>query len=81
MKKLVVFGNAEIASMAKFYFDSDSEYQVVAFTVDDVYCDSDDFEGLPLIPFSKVSELYSPNDHAMHVALSYQKLNKLRDEK
>jgi len=81
MKKLVIFGNAEIASLAKFYFESDSEYQVVAFTVDDLYCDADEFDGLPLVPFSKVNDLYSPNECAMHVALSYQKLNKLREEK
>jgi len=79
--KLVIFGNAEIASLAKYYFEQDSKYTVVAFTVDDEYCNEDTFEGLPLIPFSQVKSKYNPNDYDMHVALSYQKLNKLREAK
>jgi sugar O-acyltransferase (sialic acid O-acetyltransferase NeuD family) len=79
--KLVIFGNAEIASLARYYFDHDSNFEVVAFTVDDEYCTEAHFEGLPLIPFSEVTSKYSPKDYNMHVALSYQKLNRLREEK
>ncbi|WP_346911521.1 acetyltransferase [uncultured Roseibium sp.] len=80
-KPLVIFGTAEIASLAKFYFDHDSDYDVKAFTVDDDYVDSDTFEGLPVVPFSKVAEAYPPSGHEMHVALSYMKLNQLREAK
>ncbi|WP_281630267.1 acetyltransferase [Vibrio sp. St2] len=81
MKKLIIFGNAEIASLAKYYFENDSEYEVVAFTVDDEYCGEDSFEGLPLVPYSTVSQLYPPCEYEAHVALSYQKLNQLRQDK
>ncbi len=80
-KKLVIFGSGEIAALAKYYFTHDSDYEVVAFTVDDEYVLSDNYEGLPLIPFSKIAESYPPNQYEMHVALSYMKLNKLREEK
>ena len=80
-KPLVIFGTAEIASLAKFYFLHDSEYEVVAFTVDDAYIESDTYEDLPVIPFSEITEKYSPAEHEMHVALSYTKLNQLREEK
>ena len=33
-KPLVIFGGGEIAQLAYFYFSTDSEYEVVAFTVD-----------------------------------------------
>lgn len=79
--KLVIFGAAEIASLAKYYFDHDSDYEVVAFTVDDSYCESDTFEGLPLIPWSQVDKRFPPSDFNMHVALSYMKLNQFRQEK
>ena len=79
--KLVIFGAAEIASLAKYYFENDSDYEVVAFTVDDSYCESDTFEGLPLIPWSQVHKKFPPSDFNMHVALSYMKLNQLRQEK
>ena len=80
-KKLIIFGNAEIASLAKFYFTHDSDFEVVAFTVDDDYLKHDSYEGLPVVPFSSVTEIYPPCDYSMHVALSYVQLNKLREEK
>mgnify|MGYP002628218751 CR=1 FL=1 len=80
-RPLIIFGSAEIAELAKFYFDNDSDYQVVAFTVDDNFMEGDTFQGLPIIPFSDVKSRYSPASHDMHVALSYNKLNRLRHEK
>jgi sugar O-acyltransferase (sialic acid O-acetyltransferase NeuD family) len=80
-KPLVIFGNAEIAELARFYFDNDSEYRVVAFTVDDGFAAGDTFQGLPLVPFSEVTRKFPPAEYEMHVALSYARLNRLRKEK
>ena len=79
--KLIIFGSAEIAELAHFYFHNDSDFEVVGFTVDDEFVESDSFLGLPLIPFSKVKKYYPPSDYSMHVALSYMQLNKLREKK
>ncbi len=79
--KLAIFGSAEIASLAHFYFTHDSDYEVVAFTVDDAYVGADSHEGLPLLGFSEFQDRFSPQDVTMHVALSYQLLNRLRQEK
>lgn len=81
MNKLVIFGSAEIASLAKYYFSHDSSYEVVAFTVDDEFVDQEAFEGLPLVPFSRIKDLYPPSEFDMHVALSYKNLNRLREQK
>ncbi len=80
-KPLVIFGTAEIASLAKFYFSHDSDYEPVAFTVDDSYVEAPEFEGLPVIPFSKIKAEFPPAEVYMHIALSYMKLNRLRGEK
>ncbi len=80
-KRLVIFGNAEIASLARYYFEQDSDYQVAGFTVDDDYCESDSFEQLPLVPWSQVATRFPVSEYDMHVALSYMKLNQLREEK
>ena len=81
MKNLVIFGTAEIADLAFYYFTHDSDYQVVAFTVDDAFVDGLDHLGLPVVPFSKVVEQFPPSEVDMHVALSYARLNRLRQEK
>ena len=81
MTKLVLFGTAEIASLALYYFTNDSDYEVVGFTVDDEYVDNDYFEGLPVIPFSEVANSHPADHYHMHVALSYNKLNQVRAKK
>ena len=55
MKSLIIFGTAEIAELAYFYFTNDSDYEVVAFTVDDEFVDNDMLLGLPVISFSEIS--------------------------
>lgn len=84
MKKkqlLIIFGTGEIGVLAKFYFDNDSNYQVVAFTADDKYITGKTFQGLPLVSFSKLKKLYPPDKFNAHVALSYRKLNRIRESK
>lgn len=81
MKKLVIFGAGDIAELAHFYFTNDSEYEVVAFTVDAEHITSAEFCGLPVIDFASVTEQFPPNSHAMFVAISYSGLNQLRKDK
>jgi len=80
-KNLIIFGTGEIAELAYFYFNNDSNFNVVAFTVDDKYYSSDNLAGLPVIPFSKIKDKFPPSNHDMHVAISYSRLNQLRQEK
>ncbi|WP_431323478.1 acetyltransferase [Rhizobium sp. YTU87027] len=80
-KRLIVFGTGDIAQIAHLYFSTDSDYEVVAFTVDEAYLSGPEFCGLPVIPFESVTKIYPPSDHAMFVALSYTKLNALRRQK
>lgn len=80
-KKLVIFGSAEIAELAYYYFKEDSQYKVMAFTVDDSFAKEDSFCGLPLLAFSEVEKSFAPADYDMHVALSYSKMNQLRQAK
>lgn len=80
-KKLVIFGSGDIAELAHFYFDTDSEYEVVAFAVDADYINQSEFCGLPVIAMERISQEYPPVEHDFFVALSYSKLNAVRKEK
>ncbi|SRR6266496_6106596 len=81
MARLVVFGAGDIARLAHYYFASDSEHEVIAFTVDKQYCEGNEFLGLPLLAFEQLAERYPPSEYKMFVALSYARMNKLRAEK
>jgi sugar O-acyltransferase (sialic acid O-acetyltransferase NeuD family) len=81
MAQLVIFGAGDIARLAHYYFTRDSEHEVVAFTVDHKYREADTFLDLPLVSFEDVSSSHPPGEYKMFVALSYAKMNKLREEK
>ena len=81
MKKIVIFGNGEIGELAEYYFRTDSDYEVVAFTADDKYIKNDTFCRLPLIKFQDVKEIYPPDSYKMFIALSYSNMNKDRAKK
>lgn len=80
-EQLVIFGSGEIAELAYFYFTNDSDFEVVAFTVDDEYVEADALQGLPIVPFSEVENRFPHSEYSMHVALSYRQLNRLREKK
>ena len=80
-KELVVFGSGAIAELAHYYFCSDSEHEVVAFTLDEEYIERDTFCGLPVVPFADVQSAYPPEEYALFIALSYSRLNEMRKEK
>ena len=77
-KNLVIFGLGEIAELAKYYFENDSDYRVIAFCVDDDYLDKENHMGLPVISLSKLKVMYPPENYEVHIALSYNKLNEVR---
>jgi sugar O-acyltransferase (sialic acid O-acetyltransferase NeuD family) len=79
--RLVIFGTGDIAELAHYYFTHDSNYEVVAFTVDEAYKTHTEFCGLPVVAFEEIQNNYSPSEFAIFVALSYTKLNAVRKEK
>ncbi len=80
-KKLIIFGTNDIAQIAHDYFESDSPYSVVAFTVDRNFITGTEFEKKPLIPFEDLESSYSPDSYEIFIALSYTHLNQLREKK
>ena len=81
MKPLVIFGTGDIAQLAHYYFSTDSDYQVVAFTVDAAFATEGRLLGLPVVPFEQVTDHYPSQTYELFVALSYAKLNEVRKSK
>lgn len=81
MEKIIIFGLGDISQIANFYFSSDMNYEVVAFTIDKEYIDNDTFEDLPVVAFENIEKNYSPSEFKMFIPLSYTKVNKFREQK
>lgn len=75
MKKVIIFGNSDFAKLIKWYLINDAHLNVVAATVDDEYVSSNYFDGIPLIPFSKVLDSYSNHEYYMVICLGYNAMN------
>jgi len=80
-KPLVIFGSGDVAELAHYYFCTESNYEVIAFTVDASHIKAPEFCGLPVVPFEVVTQHYPPEDHYFFLALGYSKINGIRKEK
>ena len=78
MKDIVIFGTGDFAQVARVYFDRDSEYRVVAFTVDEPYVGNGRLDGLPIVAFEHLGESHPRESHAMFVAIGFSRVNRAR---
>lgn len=81
MKKVILFGNSVYAESIYYCLKYDSSFEVAGFTVDREYINEDTLFGLPVIPFESVESTFPPGEFEMLLALSFQLLNRLREEK
>jgi sugar O-acyltransferase (sialic acid O-acetyltransferase NeuD family) len=81
MKKIIVFGTGKIADVISYYLQEESEFEIVAFTVNKEYVKSDTFNNLPVVAFEDIEKHYSPKEYAMFVAIGYHDLNAVRASK
>jgi sugar O-acyltransferase (sialic acid O-acetyltransferase NeuD family) len=81
MQKIIIFGNSKYAELMYSYLTYDTSFEVAGFTVDPKYIKEDTLFGLPVVSFDHVELTFPPAEYEMLVSLSYQKLNRLREEK
>lgn len=74
MKLLVIYGLGDFAKMMRYYFSKDSNYEVIAFCADKLFIKEDKFDGLPLVAFEDIQDLYPSSDFLMFVAVGYSKM-------
>ena len=80
MKKdrLIIVGDSAFAEVAYEYFTFESNYEVVAFSVEKAFLKRHALFGLPVLPFEDLEERCDPKAHKIFVALTYMKLNTVR---
>ncbi len=77
-RRLIIVGDGLFAEIAHEYFTHDSDYEVVAFSVEREYRQRDELRGLPVVAFEELQDHYDPAGHAVHAALVYTQVNRLR---
>ncbi len=74
----MLVGDRVFAEIAHEYFTHDSDYEVVAFSVEREYLQGETFRGLPMVPFESLESVCDPADHSVHVAVTYLRFNRIR---
>ncbi len=80
-RNVIIFGTKDLAQLAKFYFEIDSDLKPVCFTVDRQFITEDNFEGLPVIPFDEIEKKFPPKDNLMFVPMTQSKMGFARKNK
>jgi sugar O-acyltransferase (sialic acid O-acetyltransferase NeuD family) len=80
MKKIVVFGLKDTAELAKFYIDTDTEHEVIAFCVNKDFKEIEEFCGLPVVDFEDVEKIYKPEDYLFFAPMTGAKMNVIREK-
>ena len=79
--KVIIFGTRDLAQLAKFYLESDTEHEVVAFTAHSAYLpESKSYLDLPVIPFEDLETSYPPKKYSLFAPITGQNLNKFREK-
>lgn len=76
--KLVIIGDSAFAEIAYEYFQHDSPYEVVAFSVEQQYLRRDSLFGLPIVAFEALEKHYPAAEHGFFAANVYTQGNQLR---
>ena len=80
-KPILIFGAGELAEVAAFYFEHDTDRQVAGFTVDGDRVSEDTFCGKPVMAFEDLITTHPPAEYDAFVAVGYSKVNGLRADK
>lgn len=80
MAKVIIFGLEDFAELANYYLKTDSEHEVVAFSVNEAYLlEETNKEGLPIVAFENIEEKYPPSEYSFFAPMAPNKMNKLRE--
>lgn len=80
-RRVVIFGESQLASLAHFYLTHDSPHEVVAFCVDADYRERDSFEDKPLVDFETLTDSYPPDEYSMFLPISFKRMSYFRRER
>ena len=79
--KVIIFGTGDIAEEVYNYLSIDSDYDVVAFTIDKKFIKKKSFMGKPVVAFENVKKKYPSKSFKMFIAIGYTNFNQLRFKK
>jgi sugar O-acyltransferase (sialic acid O-acetyltransferase NeuD family) len=80
MNQVIIFGLNDFAELAHYYLTTDSNYEVVGFTVNrEFFQDTKTYKGLPVFAFEEIEKIYKPDSILFFAPMSPTKMNRDRE--
>ena len=80
MAKVIIFGIKDLAELAHFYLENDSEHEVVAFSVNEQFLPATCLlHDLPIIPFENIEKNYPVEGYKFFAPLTHKNMNRDRE--
>ena len=79
-KKIIIIGLSNNAKLAAFYFQRDTEFEVVGFAVDKEYKNVNNFYTHPVYELEHLVEKFPSKEYYAFVAVGYSDMNKTREK-
>ena len=73
-RKIIICCTSPYAKLMHHFFSTDTDMEVVAFTVDQDYITDETFCGLPVLPFETIEQSMPTENHGMFVAMGYRSM-------
>lgn len=78
MMKCLIVGNGVYAAMLSEYLSENEEYEVVGFTVEEEYIQENYFNGLMIIPYETIEDVYDPDTIRLFMGVGYSEMNDVK---
>lgn len=74
MKKIIIFGNNDLAELALYYFTFDSDHQVHGFTkTRDFMLEGETFNSRNVVPFEELEQHFPPSEYYLFAPIADNK--------
>lgn len=77
-KNIIIFGINKFAQLLRYYVESTTEIKISAFTVNKKYLNKNYKDGLKVIPFEEIEDIFSKERTLILPAIGYKEMNEIR---
>ena len=68
-KRLIIYGNGKLAQYVGYVFDNDTNYDVVAYCIEEKLLKESTFDSKPLVKFENLNDTYPPKSYHLFIAV------------
>jgi sugar O-acyltransferase (sialic acid O-acetyltransferase NeuD family) len=81
MAEVIIFGIRDLAELAHYYIENDSEHEIAAFTVNECYLpETRMFHNLPVLSFEDIEQHLPANRFSFFAPLTHKNMNRDREK-